>query len=130
MAVRAADVSERIISLGPGLPSIPERLLLAHSRGEVLFIAGAGVSQSAKLPDFRDLVLKVYRRIDGAVHDVISKLPRQSSSSALPDLTRLSTSQAAEIRRFANRDYDVVLGMLERRMDGPIRTTSTVRRAI
>lgn len=129
-ASRTADVSERVVSLGPGLPPIPERLLLAHSRGEVLFIAGAGVSQPAGLPDFRELVVKVYLRIDGAVHDIISKLPRASSFSELPDLSGLSTPQAAEVRRFASRDYDVVLGMLERRMDGPIRTTSSVRRAI
>lgn len=123
-------MSERVIHLGPGLPPIPERLLLAHARGEVIFIAGAGVSQPAKLPDFRELVLKVYRRIDSAVHAIIGNLPRDVSASALPDLSTLSPSQAAEIKRFANRDYDVVLGMLERRMDGPIRTTSTVRRTI
>ena len=34
-----------------------ERLLLAHARGEVLLIAGVGVSMPAKLPDFRCLVL-------------------------------------------------------------------------
>ena len=45
--------------LGPALAAIPERLLLAHARGEVLFIVGAGVSRCADLPDFRGLVLKV-----------------------------------------------------------------------
>lgn len=37
---------DRVISLGEGLPAIPERLLIAHARGEVLFIVGAGVSMS------------------------------------------------------------------------------------
>jgi hypothetical protein len=126
----ATGIGERMISLGPGLPPLPERLLLAQARGEVLFIAGAGVSQPAGLPDFRGLVVKVYRRLDRAVHDIIGKLPGESSPSALPDLSSLSPAQAAEVRRFASRDYDVVLGMLERRMDGPVRTTSVVRQAI
>jgi NAD-dependent SIR2 family protein deacetylase len=61
-----------VIPLGSGLAAIPERLLLAHARGEVLFIAGAGISRPASLPDFRGLVLKVYAQLDAAVHAVIS----------------------------------------------------------
>ena len=44
---------DRVISLSPGLVAIPEKLLLAHARGEVLFIGGAGISKPADLPDFR-----------------------------------------------------------------------------
>jgi hypothetical protein len=108
---------DRLTALGPGLPPIPERLLLAHSRGEVLFVTGAGISQPAGLPDFRDLVIKTYARLDAAVHAVIAPIPR--------DVYRWSTKpagltdrQGAEVGRFVNGDYDVVLGMLERRMDG------------
>jgi len=97
---------------------IPERLLLAHARGEVLFIAGAGVSQPAGLPDFRELVLKVYARLDAAVHDLISKIPRSACNQWATDLSALTHGQAAEVRRFVAGDYDVVLGMLERRIDG------------
>jgi hypothetical protein len=32
------SIEDRVISFGDGLPAIPERLLLAHARGEVLFI--------------------------------------------------------------------------------------------
>ena len=63
---------DRDIVLGQGLAPIPESLLLAHARGEVLFIAGAGVSRDAGLPDFRDLVLKVYEKLDPKVHSFIS----------------------------------------------------------
>jgi hypothetical protein len=56
------DIEDRVISLGNGLAAIPERLLLAHARGEVLFICGAGISRPAGLPDFRELVLDVWRR--------------------------------------------------------------------
>ena len=68
--------STREIALRPGLAKIPERLLLAHARGEVLFVFGAGVSQPACLPGFRQLVLDVYCRLDPAVHAVIKSLPQ------------------------------------------------------
>lgn len=127
---RSSATSDRVISLGPGLAAIPERLLLAHARGEVLFIAGAGISQPANLPDFRGLVLKVYEQIDSPVHDVISKIPRAACNQWHVNLSVLSNQQAAEVRRFIDGDYDVILGMLERRIDGKSNGRSRVRQAI
>jgi len=124
------EIADRIIFLGPGLPAIPERLLLSHARGEVLFIAGAGVSQPAGLPDFRELVLKVYERIDAAVHATMSKIPRSACNQWTTDVSALTHGQAAEVRRFIAGDYDVVLGMLERRIDGQTDNPSRVRQAI
>lgn len=127
---QSPDISERVIFLGPGLPAVPERLLLAHARGEVLFIAGAGVSQPAGLPDFRELVLKVYAHLDTAVHGVISKIPRAACNQWSVDVAALTHGQAAEVRRFVAADYDVVLGMLERRIDGQADSPSSVRQII
>ena len=121
---------DRVISLGEGLPAIPERLLIAHARGEVLFIVGAGVSKSppANLPDFKTLVIKVYSELDRAVHAVISKpQPERGSVSNLSDL---SHQQVAEVQRFFKSEYDVVLGMLERRMDRRAGSGSRVRKEI
>lgn len=128
--VRSTDISDRIISLAPGLPAIPERLLLAHAHGEVLFVAGAGISQQADLPDFRELVLRVYAQLDTAVHGVISRIPRAACNQWSVDLSGLTHSQAAEVKRFIGGDYDVVLGMLERRMDERSGTNSRVRQAV
>jgi len=128
--VRTNDISDRIISLGPGLAAIPERLLLAHARGEVLFIAGAGISNPAGLPDFRDLALKVYANLDAAVHAVLSTVPRSACNQWSADLSGLTNRQAAEAKRFIGGDYDVVLGMLERRIDGQSNGNSRVRQAI
>ena len=54
--------------MGPGLAAIPERLLLAHARGEVLFIAGAGISQPA-------------RKIKGVASCLLIKLDTRSASN-------------------------------------------------
>ena len=46
------------------------------------------------------------------------------------DLSALTHGQAAEVRRFVAGDYDVVLGMLERRIDGQTDKPSAVRRIV
>ena len=116
------DEDSRIVSLGPDLPAIPERLLLAHARGEVLFICGAGISLSAGLPNFRDLVCAVYGTLDSAIHECLRNASRDEHGRLTPDFTGLTHRQTAEAKRFIYEDYDVVLGMLERRLDGDRRT--------
>jgi hypothetical protein len=127
---QAAGLSDRAICLKAGLPEIPERLLLAHARGEVLFIAGAGVSQPSNLPSFRGLVLRVYEQLDSAVHAVIKDAPSSACNQWHCDLNGLTDQQSAEVRRFIARDYDVVLGMLERRIEGLPTDSSRVRKSI
>ena len=134
---------DRDIVLGQGLAPIPESLLLAHARGEVLFIAGAGVSRDAGLPGFRDLVIKVYEELDPAVHSVISKervLLRIYDSQNREMYSVVSYNglfplglndwQKAEVKRFREGEYDVVLGMLERRLEGSENARSRVREEI
>ena len=141
--IQNPDISGRDILLGKDLARIPERLLLAHAQGEVLFIAGAGVSRDAKLPDFRDLVVEVYEKLDPAVHSVISKkrvLLRTYNSQNRElysvisytgqDAPSLTAGQEAEVERFQRGEYDVVLGMLERRLDGRENARSRVREEI
>lgn len=125
-SVGAAD---RLISFGVGLPEIPERLLLAHASGKVLFIAGAGISQPAQ-PNFRELVIAVYKEIDPYVYPILISIPKDACNKYHIDLRTLNPRQAAEVRRFIIRDYDVVLGMLERRIDGVSSPISRVREAV
>lgn len=107
------ESDDRWVSLGHGTASLPEKLLLAHGQGRVLFITGAGTSVPSGLPDFETLVLQVYERLDTALHDQLVHPP---ASRPIP-IPALSTQQRAEMERFDRRDFDVVLGMLERRMD-------------
>lgn len=128
----ATDVAseDRVIQLGKGIPALPERLLLAHARGEVLFICGAGISKPAGLPDFRQLVLDVYRELDTPTHAVLNSIPSIVCNQWQADCRTLNNRQTAEVRRFIIGDYDVVLGMLERRLDERTRGDSRVRQTV
>ncbi|WP_312794466.1 SIR2 family protein [Tianweitania sp.] len=128
--VLGPGIEDRVISLGSGLAAIPERLLLAHARGEVLFICGAGISLPAGLPDFRKLVIDVYSQLDAGVHAVLSTLPSGVQKHSQVDCSGLTGRQTAEVQRFINGEYDVVLGMLERRLDDRTRGDSQVRREV
>jgi len=123
------SITDRVIPFGPNLPAIPERLLLAHARGEVLFIAGSGISRPT-LPDFRELVLQVYSTLDPAVHAIISQIPSNTPNNFLPNLSPINEGQAAEVMRFTRKDYDVVLGLLERRIDEDPHAKSKVRQEV
>ncbi len=127
--IRGNNPTDRVVSLGPGLAAIPERLLLAHAQGKVLFIVGAGVSQP-QLPDFRNLVLKVYSKIDPPVYEVIKEIPPDACNKWTPQYSHLRDDQKAEVNRYIFGDYDVVLGTLERRIDGKSDGKSQVRNAV
>lgn len=116
--------------MGEGFAAIPERLLLAHARGEVLFICGAGISRPAGLPDFRQLVLDVYATLDTSTHSVLTGLPPGACNQWQANCASLTDRQTAEVKRFIVGDYDVVLGMLERRLDDETRGDSQVRQTV
>jgi SIR2-like domain len=56
----------------PGGPSIPEELLQASDRGDVIFLCGAGVSRPAGLPGFLELARLVIEKL-GAPADAASR---------------------------------------------------------
>jgi len=129
MNAKGVGNPDRWISLGPGTFRIPERLLLEHARGRVLFITGAGSSMPAGLPDFRGLVRLVYERIEKSMLGDIDAIIGAAHGNWTPS-SKFIAEQNAELRRFDGRDYDIVLGMLERRMDPRSGAGSIVRRAV
>jgi hypothetical protein len=125
-----ASNEDRVISLGEGLAAIPERLLLAHARGEVLFICGAGISIPAGLQSFRQLVLDVYKAVDPVVYAEISQIPEAACNNWYVSGKNINNQQKAEVKRFVLSDFDVVLGMLERRIDGQSDKSSKIRNTV
>ena len=75
---------------------IPDELRRSHEDGEVVFFCGAGVSVSAGLPSFRNLV--------GAV--LTDLLPLQSDCSP-------GSTEALAWQAFKEKNYDEALGILE-----------------
>ncbi len=121
------------VVLASGLPALPERLLLAHAEGRVLFVAGAGVSMQApaRLPDFGRLVRRVFAQLDKAIAvHLEAQAGDWRGGRHTISLPRLDAEQAAMLRRVEDREYDVALGILERRMDRDQEKESSVRRAV
>lgn len=125
--VRSED---RLIAFDETCCKVPERLLIAHGRGHVLFITGAGSSRPAGLPDFRELTLKVYECLDKTVHLALAAIPSGVCNHWQVPVGTLRPDQLAEVRRFVQGDYDVALGMLERRIDKASTPTTKVRNAV
>jgi hypothetical protein len=125
-------VSEPLVFLEPSLPGLPLDLLLARDRGEVLFLTGAGVSRPppSNLPDFRGLVVDICNRVDTALAAALNAwiAETENARAANPPCdpqpwtafaAALDPGQKAEFNRFVSGDYDVALGMVERRQGGP-----------
>jgi len=74
-------------------PNIPKPLLQAHEDGRVVFFCGAGISIPAGLPNFSDLVNRIYEELG-------------------------TTQTKIEETAYNHEQYDVVLDQLERRHPG------------
>ncbi|MBE0581885.1 SIR2 family protein [Devosia sp.] len=106
------------IFLKPGLPALPADLMLARDHGEVLFIVGAGVSypDPSSLPDFGGLVAQIYAEVDPTMSEPIDRI--RAGGEQWADIeTILTDLQRTELKFFQQNEFDVVLGMLERRID-------------
>ena len=121
---------DRLIAFDASSCKVPERLLINHGRGQVLFITGAGTSKPSGLPDFRQLTLEVYERLDPAVHTALAAIPDGVCNQWQIPVGMLRPDQLAEVKRYIQGDYDVALGMLERRIDRKSTPTTKVRNAV
>lgn len=112
------------------LMRIPERLLLAQARGKVLFVCGAGISKPAGLPLFGELVKMVYEKLDPAIFGVLQTLKLHPGRDWKTACSGLDEAQTAEVGRFLHDEFDVAIGMLERRIDGGATPGSKVREVV
>lgn len=131
-------MTSNLVHFAPGLPGLPEELLLARDRGEVLFVTGSGTSRPAptNLPDFQGLVLGIYLELDPTVGNAFraaleyrchGKDPLRRLQKTPNKFGTLDAGQSAELYRCLSGDYDIALGMLERRVDGTADNNSQVR---
>src|SRR5690606_20177043 len=97
--------------------------------GHVLFVTGAGISIPSKLPNFRELVLQVFERLDSPTYQRMANLT-SCKCFPVPLSGGLNAAQSAELLRFHDGEYDVCLGMLERRMEGRGDLFSQVRQEV
>ena len=74
-------------------PDVPEILLQAHEEGRVVFFCGSGISQKAGLPNFKELVNKIYELCH-------------------------TSPQGSEIEAFCKGSYETTLDILEKRLPG------------
>lgn len=122
-------------------PDIPERLLHAHEKGRVVFFCGAGVSQPAGLPDFRNLVGKgLYKELSetptaiekaaikagryDTVIDLLEQPHRIAGSREVvrPALARLLTPKKLTPKSTAAHEALLTLGQCR---DGRLRLVTT-----
>ncbi|WP_169054872.1 SIR2 family protein [Azospirillum sp. TSA2s] len=83
-------------------PRIPLELIQAREAGEVVFLVGAGASRRSGFAGFKDLTRNVYWQLTGKDPAVEGQVP------------------GPEHEAFQRAAYDVALGQLEARLDGPI----------
>ncbi len=80
-------------------PDVPEEVLQAQRKGELLFVVGSGVSKRLGLPLFSELAADVYRALG-------QPPPGEANSLA----------EVGEVEAWAASQWDRVLGLLEKRL--------------
>lgn len=128
-------MTDALIYLEEDLPGLPEDLMLARDQGRVLFLTGAGVSAPApsNLPNFQGLVCEIAKRLDARLGQAMDDWIAEKTSPSTPPkaieafMEGLDPRQSAEFKRFISNEFDMVLGMLERRMARASEPTSSLR---
>ena len=64
------------------------------------------------------------------MYNILVNIPRSACNQWNINYSELTNPQSAEVKRFISGDYDVVLGMLERRKDRQTSSNSQVRQKI
>ncbi len=86
------------------------------------------MAKPARLPSFTGLVLRVYRQLRDPVLPFLEALAGEEVK--LPKGPPVTSDQKAEVKNFEREQLDVVLGMLERRIDGQQTEESRMRKAV
>jgi hypothetical protein len=96
----------RFVSEGP---DIPNDLIREWRSGEVIFLAGAGVSAPSKLPLFEGLALGVYKSLGDPLFTVLERATKHRRVSAREKVfndANLPPDKRVEATLFFDRQYD------------------------
>jgi hypothetical protein len=120
----------------PDGPDIPNYLIKEWRNGEVLFLAGAGVSAPSKLPLFEGLALEVYKSLNDSLFGVLIQAKKRRRAFGREKVlagANLSPEKRVEANLFFERQYDRLFSALEKRIDPDLRgrpKTRKVREAV
>ena len=120
----------------PDGPDIPNLLIKKWRDGEVLFLAGAGVSVPSNLPLFEGLALDVYKNLGESLFGTLRaarRHTRPSGRAKVLDGATLSPEMRVEANLFFDRQFDRFFSALEKRIDPDLRgraKTRNVRAAV
>jgi SIR2-like domain len=112
-------------------PDIPNELIKEWREGNVLFLAGAGVSVPSNLPLFEGLVLGVYQELNDELFSILKSTRSKKSRAAKTkfiDAAALTPDKRVEAVMFFDKQYDRLFSALEKRYDPDIKGRSKTRR--
>jgi hypothetical protein len=94
---------------------IDSKLIDSYRDGKLLFICGAGISQStpSNLPNFENLVVKLYELEDKDVYNLIKNKNKIFHYSWKKSYSLLTDTQKEEVSLFLKKDFDLALGLLK-----------------
>ncbi|MDM8218963.1 hypothetical protein, partial [Parasutterella secunda] len=75
----------------PNGPDIPERLVIEHEEGNVIFFCGAGISIPAGLPSFFDLAKRLHKELHIDIDD--KELENKTCDQLLDELEHTSVKR-------------------------------------
>jgi NAD-dependent SIR2 family protein deacetylase len=112
-------------------PDIPNSLIKKWRDGDVLFLAGAGVSVPSGLPLFDGLALDVYKELNESLFTVLATAKKRRSAGSrnkLLDTLGLSADRRVEANLFFDKQYDRFFSVIEKRFDPDIQGKTKTRR--
>jgi hypothetical protein len=101
-------------------PDIPSKLLRKWRDGEVVFLAGAGVSRPCKLPLFDELAISLYEGLNDSLFGVlrrVSRCKRAASVERIMSEAVLSPRQHVEAELYIGKQLDRLFSAVESRID-------------
>lgn len=115
----------------PDGPDIPIKLIRKWRSGEVLILAGAGVSVPSDLPLFEGLSLNVYEQLNDrlleTLTDALACSDREGRTKIL-DAADLSPERRVEADLLLDKQFDRLFSALEKRVDPDLKGRAKTRR--